>query len=556
MFPMYLNYSELFTVQETIFYDRKSRTDDPSLTVEEILEKHEFRVDEWVEQNLNDKIPEENRFREIVSGEKISERPEFNKVLRLLENPRYKTLICYDIARLSRGDLEDAGRLIKLLRYTSTFVITVSPFEFYDLSLERDRDLLERALKRGNEYLEYTKKVLGNGKHVSVCQGNFIGSKPPYGYNKTWVMDGKKKCPTLEEDKERADVVRMIFDMYVNQNMGRVNIGRYLDSLNIPSPGGKKWSQSHIKRILENIHYIGKVRYYYRKSVTVVEDGEIKVTHPKAKEGDYLIADGKHQGIISEELFYAAQERTGKNHRAKPSTKLKNPLAGLVFCSKCGKAMVHNVDSKRNRRPRLMCNSQVYCDTASVWVDVLIEKICKVLEDNINEFETSLKNNNEDTTRLYEELISNLETKLKNLEAKELLQWEQQTNPDPAQRMPAEVFAKLNERLLSEKNNVKQAIIEAKESVPTPVNYEEKIKKFSDALVALKDPNVDAESKNNLLKQCIARIDYYKEKPVRLKSQKVSYYDEDKKRTSYKSPLKPGGNWSDTPIVLDIKLQD
>lgn len=185
----------------------------------------------------------------------------------------------------------------------------------------------------------------------------------------------------------------------------------------------------------------------------------------------------------------------------------------------------------------------------------MIDKVCEILEKSIQDFEILLKNDNADSVRLHEELINNLETKLKNLETKELLQWEQQSHPDPAQRMPAEIFAKLNERLLAEKNEVKQALATARESTPQPTDYEEKIKKFTDALEALKNPDVDAEAKNRLLKLCIERIDYYKEKPVRLTSQKVSYYDKEKKRTSYKSPLKPGGNWSDTPIILDVKMR-
>ena len=559
MFPMYLNYAEILNPLKTILYARKSRTDDPTLTIEEVLERHEIRIDEWCEQNIGAKIPEENRFREVVSGEKISERPEFNKVLRLIESPQYNAIICFDIARLSRGDLEDAGRLIKLLRYTSTYIVTVSPFDFYDLSQQRDRELFETALKRGNEYLEYFKKVTNNGKLLSVSQGNFIGSKPPYGYDKIEIIDGKRKCPTLIENKEKADVVRMIFDMYVNQNMGRVNIGRFLDSLNIKSPGGKTWSQSHIKRILENVHYIGMIRYNYRKGVTVVEEGVIKLTHPKAKEGNYLVYKGKHEPIVSEELFYAAQAKQGKNHKAKADTKLRNPLAGLVFCAECGKAMIYNVPNatkRENTRPRLVCNGGVYCNTSSAWFDDVMNEVCLALENSIKDFEVCLKNNTEDSVLVHKKLISNLEMKLKALEEKELAQWEQQSHPDPSQRMPAEIFKKLNERLLIEKEETKQALITARQSTPVSVDYEAKIQTFKTALVALKDPRVDVARKNALLKACIERIDYSRQKPERLKSQKVCYYDKTKKRTSYKSPLKPGGNWSEPPIILNIKLKN
>ena len=103
---------------EILEYLRKSRSDDALLTVEEVLEKHETILDEWAERNLGGKIPEENKFREVVSGETIDDRPEMKRILQLIESPRIKAILVVEVQRLSRGDLEDAGRLIKLLRPT------------------------------------------------------------------------------------------------------------------------------------------------------------------------------------------------------------------------------------------------------------------------------------------------------------------------------------------------------------------------------------------------------------------------------------------------------
>ena len=61
-----------FSPNEVIAYLRKSRSDDPLLTVEEVLSKHETMLDEWAEKNLGAAVPEENKFREVVSGETIA----------------------------------------------------------------------------------------------------------------------------------------------------------------------------------------------------------------------------------------------------------------------------------------------------------------------------------------------------------------------------------------------------------------------------------------------------------------------------------------------------
>ena len=178
-----------FRPDEIVQYLRKSRTDDPYLSVEEVLSKHETILREWAERNLPGPVPEENIFREVVSGETIKDRPEFLKLLRLIESPDIKAILVVEVQRLSRGDLEDAGRLMKILRFTHTQVIT--PHKIYDLEDEYDRDFFERELKRGNEFLEYTKKILNRGRQLSVSQGNYIASVAPYGMDKCWVQEGK-----------------------------------------------------------------------------------------------------------------------------------------------------------------------------------------------------------------------------------------------------------------------------------------------------------------------------------------------------------------------------
>ena len=349
---------------EILVYLRKSRSDDPTMSVEEVLAKHETILDEWAEKNLGERIPEGNKYREVVSGETIADRPEIQKILSRLESPRIKAILTVEVQRLSRGDLEDAGRLMKLLRYTNTIVIT--PQFTYNLADEYNRDIFERELKRGNEFLEYQKKIMNRGRLLSVSQGNYIASHPPYGYDRTVVMEGKKKCPTLKINEDQANVVRMVFDMYVNQNMGRINICHKLDSLGIKPLHSKYWSNSYLKDMLQNQHYIGKVIWNKRKTTPVVEDGEIIKKTPRSKEGEYLVYEGKHSAIISEELFHAAQEKMGRNHRAKPTTKIRNPLATLLYCQ-CGKAMTlryyKNKDGSERCAPRLACSQQIHCHT-------------------------------------------------------------------------------------------------------------------------------------------------------------------------------------------------
>lgn len=528
------------TPEEILDYLRKSQSDDPLLTVEEVLAKHEKILDDWDERHLSGKVPEENRYREVVSGETLKDRPEMQLLLRRIESPKIKAVKVVEPQRLTRGDLEDIGRLMKLLKHTNTLVIT--PERIYDLRNEYDWDTFERELKKGNDYLLYTKKILERGRLLSVSQGNYIPSIPPYGFDRIKVMDGKRECPTLKENKEQADVVRLIFELYVTSNMGRTKIARHLDSLHIKPAKGEHWSAASIKDMLSNIHYIGKVRWNWRKTVTIVEDGEFIKTRPHQKIGEYLVFEGKHDGIVPLELFNAAQALIGKNPRTKPEVKTHNPLSGLLYCQ-CGRAMIMNCRRDKNdnftQPPRLVCPAQAICKTRSCTLEEMLDHVGDVLKNCIEDFEIRVEENKGDSAKLHAALIKQLEKQMSDLQAKEVKQWEMQSDPDPAKRMPQEIFQQLNEKLLKEKEEVQQALCKAYESMPEPVDYTEKIITFNDALKALQDPNVDALKKNYLLKACIERIEYSRERGGR-KPILGTIHD---------------NSWLDTPIKLDVQLR-
>ena len=541
-----MNYNPIsdFSANEIIIYLRKSRSDDPALTVEEVLARHEERLQEWAERNVNERIPEENIFREVVSGETIDDRPEVLRLISRIESPKYKAILIVEPQRLSRGDLEDAGRIIKLFRYSNTLICT--PERIFDLREEYDRDSFERELKRGNEFLEYQKKIMKRGREQSVKEGNFIGSIAPYGYEKTVIREGKKKCHTLKIVEEEAEIVRMIFDMYVNKNMGRVNIARHLNDLNIKTAKGGLWKQDAIKDLLENEHYIGKVRWNWRKTIKVVEDGEVRSKRPKTEIGEYLVYDGKQDPIVSEELFYAARAKQGRNHRAKPKTRVRNPLAGLVYCQ-CGRAMSLRTYKKHGverSAPRLLCDNQAYCGTSSCLYDEILNRVIDVLKQCIEDFEIRIQNNNEDSVKHHAALVKRLKAKQEELNKKEIAQWEKYTEED----MPKHIFDQLNEKVLREKEEVQQALCKAYESMPERVDYEEKLYRFKDALEALNDPEVDAAKKNALLKACIERITYNRAKAERIKRDPNLKARERMFDSS-------GGRWTEPKIELDIFLR-
>lgn len=534
----YYNIKENLKPEETLIYLRKSRADDPMLSVEEVLSKHETLLDEWVEKNLPSSIPSENRFKEVVSGESIADRPEFQKVLKLIESPKYRAVLVVEVSRLGRPDMEEIGRLSKIFRYTNTLVVT--PMMTFDIANEYERDMFERELKRGNEYLEYTKKLLSRGRELSVKSGNYVCSKPVFGYDKITIMDGKKKCPTLTINEDEANIVRMIFNWYVNENIGTQTIANRLNEMGLAPPQAVVRTPDSIRKVLENPTYIGKVRWNTRKGVHVVEDGKIRKTRPLNTGEDYILCDGKHEAIISEELFQAAQEKRGKSHRTCDNKELRNPLASLLYCE-CGKAMSYRHSTRGNLKyrndPRLVCNGQKYCGNGSCSVPELVDFVAEVLKKQIATFEMELTKFNQDDNTLREKLIKSLEKKLEDINAKELSMWESQMNPEVGTRMPPHIFQALTDKLTKEREEIEAGLRKAQESLSTPVDYEKKIATFQKALDALLDDEKSAAEKNHLLKHCINKITYHRDAPERILGKGN------------------GRGYTSPPIELDINLK-
>lgn len=498
---------------EILIYLRKSRTDDPILTVQEVLSKHEQMLDEWVERNLphgSGLVPEENRYREVVSGETIESRPYVQQLLRQIESPKYKAVLIVEPQRLSRGDLEDIGRLVKLFRYTNTIVITLQ--YTYDLQDERDRDLFERELKRGNEFLEYQKRIMGNGRLLSVSNGNFVGNKAPFGYRRIQVKDGRRSYWTLEPVPEEAKIVKMIFERYANGESAH-QIARTLNEMAIPTVTGVQWGAASIKPIVANVHYIGMVRWNNRKSVKIVEDGEIITTRPRNPD-DCLIYPGKHPAIIEQDLWDRVQAVRGTHPPVKDRTRYANPFAGLIYCKNCGKPLSRRQymkDGKEKSQPRLLCDGQVQCGTASCSVAEMVQEMRQILNNAIRDFDLKIAECSNDSVLVQQELVSQLEHRLDELNKRELAQWDKYTQ----EGMPRHIFEALNAKVLQEKEAVQQALQNAKETIPEPVDYARKRATFVAALESLEDSSASVREQNQLLKQCISRISYNRVRPER-----------------------------------------
>ena len=480
-----------------LMYLRKSRADNPKESIEEILAKHESDLQEYAIRELGGRIPEHCIFREVVSGETIDEREKMQGILLRIEDPKVKGVLVVDPQRLSRGDLEDCGKIVNAFRYTKTDVHTLNMV--YNLSNKMERKFFEQDLMRGNDYLEYAKEILLRGRIASIKKGSYIGNIAPFGYDKCEDDIG----PTLKPNAY-ADAVRLVFDMFVNQGKTPLQIARHLDSLGIKPMKGDIWEKSSISFILKNVHYAGWVIFGKTKTEKVYINGELtKKRGMPANKDDVIMAKGRHPALVSQELFDAAQEIKRNNPPSNWDAPLKNPLSGLIFCWKCGKAIQQH--PYKHAKTRYECRNRAGCGSKSVAMDDLHEALIYALENvHLPDMEVKLKSNAGNSLVIQQNQIKSLQAELEKLIEQEDHQFELLETKVYTQ----ERFEIQNKKLHVKMDNIKSKIYELKKSLPKEVDYGEKIIRLKDAIAALRDDSIPAEATNKVLKTIIKRIVY------------------------------------------------
>ena len=480
-----------------LMYLRKSRQDDPHETVEEVLAKHEALLQDWALRELGHTIPEEYIFREIVSGERISDRRELQKVLRAIESNDVAGIICRDASRLPRGDLIDCGSLMAVLQYTATLVAT--PMMVYDLEDKKHKQFFQDELLRGSYYLDYTKEVLATGREIAVTKrGAYIGSAAPYGYKKVKIG---KLC-TLEPHETEADVVRMIFDLYVNEDMTFYAIGRKLDSMGILTRHGDTWRDTTLRQIVSNHHYDGKVIWGKRTTKIVIEDGKQIRTRRWSNEDDFEVIDGMHPALIDHETFVKANEKRTNNPRIIKDLKLSNPLAGILVCAKCGHAMRRTPYTHADDRYKCS-HYNPPCMKSIKMKDVKEAVIVALEESELPNLQEKLNSDQGSSRAIQQKILDGLMKQMEEYKEQEENQYELLET----KKYTLELFEKRNAALREKMNKCEKQIREAKNNMPKEVDYAERIMALEDAIKALRDDSAPIEHQNKLIKKIVERIE-------------------------------------------------
>ena len=186
------------------------------------------------------------------------------------------------------------------------------------------------------------------GRIQKAREGRWNGGFAPYGYR---LVDG-----VLQINEDEAPAIRTIFEQYVNTDTGANGLSKYLETHGFQKLARQNgtsplFSATLIRAILKNPVYCGKIAFGRRKLEKI--HGTRNEYHQVPQE-NYLLVDGLHEGIVSEELWNTAQVKLlAQSKRYEPVNRSKTEqahlLSALVKCPVCGAGMYSNKCTKRKK---------------------------------------------------------------------------------------------------------------------------------------------------------------------------------------------------------------
>ena len=516
----FLNPKErMMDMEKYIMYLRKSQMDRDfeDVSVEETLNRHHKILSEFAAQR---KLYVEITLKEVVSGEALSARPMMQKCLELVNTGEYAGVICMDIDRLSRGDGVDSGYITQVLKWNGCNIVT--PQKTYDLMNDQDEQFTDMKFLFSRYELKTITKRMVNGRNVSASEGKFLGSIPPYGYE-IYKLPGVKGN-SLKIIPEQAEIVRMIFDMYINQNKGYNAIVYTLNQLRIPTQKGGKWTQTSVVNVITNPTYTGKIRWKYSVQQKSMKDG--KLTKKRKVSHKYELHDGLHEAIISEDIYNKACEiRDNRYISSTEITKtMQSPFAEILRCGNCGSSVRRNTPSakqveSRGTRPWYRCKKN--CGCRMINCDVLEDAILEKMKDWLKEYTINIKEIEKKDDN-FEVLLTSVQKQIADLQSQqnkicELLETGVYT---------VEMFTKRNATLVEEINELKERETTLQEKIAVQQSAEHKKNAFIPMTQQLLDSYdiLTTEEKNQVWKVLLEKVTYYRKPGAGKKDFEVHIY--------------------------------
>lgn len=321
-----------------------------------------------------------------------SERPEFNRMIKDAEKGKFEIILCKSQSRFTR-DMELVERYLhnKFVEWCIRFVTIVDGVDTLDKHNKKSRQINGLV----NEwYCEDISESIKSVFRMKQHTGKFIGSFACFGY----IKDPKDNNKLLV-DKEAAEIVRYIFNLYLQGN-GTQRIATILNERKISSPTKYKeikglnyinpsaketyelWNKTTVRRILKNEMYIGNMVQHKRAKLSY-KSKKVK----SINKIHWIISENTHEAIIDKEIFEKVQRRIASKVRSTGMGKT-HIFAGKIRCMDCKSTM--NKLNSSEKYSYLRCKlysisgKEKLCTSHSIRIDVLEEIVSGRIKNHIN----------------------------------------------------------------------------------------------------------------------------------------------------------------------------
>ena len=264
---------------------------------------------------------------EGISGTSTKKRDSFNRMIADAKAGRFDFIITKEISRFSRSTLDSIQYTQELLEHDVGVLFQNDSINTLDSDSEFRLVVMagvaQDEVRKLSERLKF-------GFRQAIKNGHVLGNDKLWGYD-------KKDC-VLTINEEEAQVVRRIFDLYANQQMGIRRISQTLYDEGFTSRKGNTFNVLTIRHILCNPKYKGW--YCANKSQTVDYRSKRKVFLDESEWVMY--PDPSIPAIVSEELWdranalYKRRSQQMMSHQSAAEFHNRYPYSGKIICEEHG----------------------------------------------------------------------------------------------------------------------------------------------------------------------------------------------------------------------------
>ena len=281
---------------------------------------------------------------EGISGTKIKNRKEFQRMLADAEKGLFDMVVVKDISRFARNtvDLLQSVRKLKSLGIETQFLTANMT------SMGNSEFVLTIFGALAQEESANTSKRIKFGKKMNAEKGRVPNIV--FGYDKT-IGD----YFTLSINENEAKAIRQIFQWYTEEGYGGSKIANMLNERGIKTKRGNNWSQNAVCRVLTNEIYTGKI-INGKEEIVDFLTGQRK----EKDESEWLVTIRPELRIIEDEVFDKAQDILKGRHDSFKITHERQSnkylFSTLIKCKECGWSFRRTVRQYKNTYVRWVCS--------------------------------------------------------------------------------------------------------------------------------------------------------------------------------------------------------